>query len=448
MASQTIIEELGNFLPLEFVGDAICLSGSAGSKLKCDVLGQYYPFWWGITSGGKSKGYRNPTAIVELNAATGEVYIEDTNETTLGSAGHSLQLKVNTSGTENLKTVLVEETEECYAHLKNVIRRRWPGIPIEETEGPFETNSSNIYLLNLELDDALTAIENLYLGNSIYFFDPLRNVTYETIEKVASKRIGWFYKTGTEFIIFLFTTDWFLGRKDFAPLPCSQHEVTWTKKERQTVHDADSLFGNKEWRKQILSDKSVEERQRVLVELYKNRLHRWFRYVLPLPFNPKEKQIFHLILCSNFEVGVRMTKNEYSKMTENPKYKPDRKRALEKFRELHPETFYTLGKRKRVPLQWSILWSILKQHEGGICDCMCRDLGKIEPNMLEIERILSWLTEKEYLERVDIDNAWDASINQYKLNWETISRKLQVDPPYPLKPISPEKLSKLEDTTK
>lgn len=45
--------------PLEFVEDAICLSGLTGTKLKSDVIGQYYPFWWGITS-------------------TGEVYIEDT----------------------------------------------------------------------------------------------------------------------------------------------------------------------------------------------------------------------------------------------------------------------------------------------------------------------------------------------------------------------------------
>ena len=74
-------------MSLEFKQDAICLSGLTGSKLKCEVIGQYYPFWWNITSGGKRVNYNWPTAIVELDAATGEVYIEDTSETIPGSSG-------------------------------------------------------------------------------------------------------------------------------------------------------------------------------------------------------------------------------------------------------------------------------------------------------------------------------------------------------------------------
>lgn len=431
--------------PLEFVGDAICLSGSAGSKLKCDVLCQYYPFWWGITSGGGSRGYRNPTAIVELNAATGEVFIEDTKETTLGSAGHALQLKVNNPTTDHLKIVLVEENAECYAHQKNVIKRRWPSIPIDQAEGPFDSNSTNVYLLNMELDDALDAIEDIHLGNSIYFFDPLRSVKYEAIEKVATKRIKLFYKTGTEFVIFLFTSDWFLGRKGFSPLPCSMKEETWTVREEKTVSEADSLFGNSEWRHHILNNKSIKHRQETLLKLYKNRLHRWFRYVLPLPFNPKGNQIFHLILCSNYETGVRMTKNEYSKITGNPKYAPDRNEALENFRRLHLETFKDLEGGRRVPLQWRIFWSILKQHEGGICDCMCVGLRKIEQDILKIQNALDWLADKGYLEEVDYENPWDASIRQYKLRRKAVREKLGVSPPYQLNPISPEQIRELED---
>jgi len=64
-------------MALEFVQDAICLSGLTGSKLKCDVLDEYYPFWWNITSGGKTANYKYSTALVELDAGTGEVYIED-----------------------------------------------------------------------------------------------------------------------------------------------------------------------------------------------------------------------------------------------------------------------------------------------------------------------------------------------------------------------------------
>jgi three-Cys-motif partner protein len=206
-------------MPLGFVGDAISLSGLAGTKLKCDVIGEYYPFWWGITSGGKKSEHRLPTTIVELDAATGEVYIEDSKETVLGSAGHALELKAKTPQIENLKLILIERNPDCYSHLKNVIRRRWPNISIKETDGPISSNTSNIYLLNMTLDDALEKIGELELGNAIFFFDPLRSVEFATIDKVASKRMTTFYKTGTEFIIFIFTSDWFLGRDEFAPLP-------------------------------------------------------------------------------------------------------------------------------------------------------------------------------------------------------------------------------------
>ena len=74
------------------------------------MIGEYYPFWWSITSGGPSRNYQYPTAIVELNAATGEVYIKDTKQTVLGSAGHALELKLNYPHTENLKVILIEKT--------------------------------------------------------------------------------------------------------------------------------------------------------------------------------------------------------------------------------------------------------------------------------------------------------------------------------------------------
>lgn len=119
---------------LEFVGDAICLSGLTGTRLKSEVIGKYYPFWWSITSGGKNENYRYSTAIVELNAATGEVHIKDTGETILGSAGHLLELKVRSPNTSNFKVVLIEDNLDCYAHLKKVVRRRWPNVSIEEAE--------------------------------------------------------------------------------------------------------------------------------------------------------------------------------------------------------------------------------------------------------------------------------------------------------------------------
>lgn len=425
--------------PLEFVGDAICLSGLTGTKLKCDVIGGYYPFWWGITSGGKNRSYQNRTAIVELNAATGEVYIKDIKQTVLGSAGHALELKVNDPNAKNLQVVLVEEENTCYAHLKNVIRRRWPKISIEEAEGPVSSNSSNIHLLKTTLEDALEAIENLNLdnANTLYFFDPLRSVEYSGIEKVANKRIKTFFKTGTEFIIFLFTSDWFLGRDDLTPLPNVLQEGSWTNKERRTVSEADTLFGNKDWRSYILNSKPIEDKERILIELYRNRLHRWFRYVLPLPLNPKSSQIFHLILCSNFETGVRMTREFYTSKTGNPKYSPDNDRAFAKFEGLYPEIFKGLERRKR-PLQWRFLWTVIRQHEEGICDSFCKDLMEMEPNFGKRQYLLKWLFGKGYLIPMGVENPWNIKVTQFRLNWATVKEKLEVDPPPQLRPLSPE----------
>jgi len=87
--------------------------------------------------------------------------------------------------------------------------------------------------MNIALDSALSNIEKIRIGNALFFSDPLRSVEYRTIEKVANKRINTFYKTGTEFIIFVFTSDWFLGRADFIGLPATVDESTWPVEEKK-----------------------------------------------------------------------------------------------------------------------------------------------------------------------------------------------------------------------
>jgi three-Cys-motif partner protein len=411
------------------------------------VIGDYYPFWWKITSGGKKANYQNPTAIVELNAATGEVYIKDTGETVLGSAGHALKLKVNhlqaeDINTENLKVVLVEEHPGCYNHLKRVIKRRWPTVPIHAAEGPITSNSSNIYLFNNTLDEALDKIDDIQLGNAIYYFDPLRSVEWGAIEKVAKKRMKNVFQTGTEFIIFLFTSDWFLGRDDFAPLPCTTRENSWNKNEKMTVSEADNFFGDQEWRKHILNEDPIQNKERTLVDLYKNRLHKWFRYVLPLPFNPKKNQLFHLILCSNYEAGINATRNFYASKTGNPRYLPGKssqEQAFMRFSKIHPETLKGSDGRKK-PISWRILWRIIKYHEEGICDCFCRDFEEIVPEPNVIQETLKWLLNKHYLEYFGIKGAWNFQIERFQLNWKIVRDRLNIEPPPELKPISPEKL--------
>lgn len=434
------------------MGNAISLSGLTGTRLKCDVIRKYYPFWWKIASGGKSQRYGYPTAIIELNAATGEVFIKDTNETLLGSAGHALDLKVNHFGDPELSTlylniVLVEENKACYNHLKNVIARRWPQIPLNEIENSFNErgrikNSHGVYLFNDSLEDALKKIDKLYyFGNSIYYFDPLRSVSWDAIKKVAG-RLGDVFDTGIELLIFLFTSDWFLGRNDFDALPRNPDEKTWSIGEQKTVAEADSLFGDQNWRKHVLCEKSIEYREEIFLETYKKKLHKWFRYVLPMPFNPKEKQVFHLILCSNYDTGVNRTRNAYSSETLNQLYKPDNKSAYKKFVYFHPQTKIGISARKR-PLEWRILWQVIKTHEDGICDCECSDLSKIDWSN-NLHRILDWLKSKDYLKSFEIEDAWGSSLPRFKLNWEVLEHRLGVQKPKKLSPLTPEDFKKTD----
>ena len=112
--------------------------------------------------------------------------------------------------------------------------------------------------------------------------------------------------------------------------------------------------------------------QNKLVELYRNKLHKWFRYILPLPFNPKSNQLFHLFLCSNYVDGIRMTRNHYVSLTDNPKYSPNNKETYKIFRRLYPELFSHIKPSER-PLEWKILWATIRNHEEGFCDYKCQD---------------------------------------------------------------------------
>lgn len=418
---------------LGFKDDAICLSGLSGTKLKCDIIGDYYRFWWNITSGGKTQAYKYPTGIIDLHAGTGEIYIEDIGETVLGSAGHVLELKANDPNTQKLRSVLVEENRECFDRLKAVIKRRWPCFKIEEEKDVVVKLSSGIFLLNLGLQDSLTVMQDVNLGNCIYFFDPLRGVEWASIEQVAKKRITTYYQTGTEFIIFLFTSDWFLGRDDFTALPTNNDKSTWCKGERTTVQEADELFGDQKWRDRILCNFDLEIKQKIFIEEYRSRLHKWFRYVLPLPFNPKVNQIFHLIICSNYEAGIKRTRDAYVSITDNPKYLPGNRQAYTIFKTLHPELLEGLKGNQR-PEEWKLLWCVIRNHEEGLCDKKCPDLADIK----DVESRLAWLKDNNYLEEVSIEQSWTYTPKIYQLKWKEITRKLNIEPPQVLQPISPE----------
>jgi three-Cys-motif partner protein len=432
---------------VQFHGDALVLSGVTGTRLKCDILAAYYPTWWEITSGGSSRNNRLATAIVEMNAGSGEDYIEETHEVIPGSSGHALKLKLETPNASNLKVILVEENDECYSHLKAVITRTWPALDLTQTEGPPQSNRTGIYLLHKDLNDALDTIEQFSLGNTIFFFDPLLFTPWSVIERVARRRIKWYYQIGTEFIVFMFTSDWFTGRAklNLSPLPKTPILAQLSEGERETVGLMNEMFGNEKWQSFILNDSPTKERVARLVEQYRLRLHRWFRYVLPLPFEPKTGQTYHLFMCSNYEEGIDITRRFYTKYSKNQAYSPDNATAYANFCRAHPLLVSRIHGRRR-PLEWRFLWAVIKNHEEGLCDIECQDFVRIEGDWRTRLGALQWLESKGYLRHTEtMTDAWEEVPPLYKADWGAIKQRLGVDSPPALIPLSPTQVSTLKD---
>ena len=436
-----------SFLSLEFKGDAIVLSGETGTKLKCDILAGYYPLWWSITSGGPNRDFRLRTSIVEMNAGTTVDYIKDIEEEIFGSAGHALNLKINDErDTSKLKVILFEESPKCFDHLKHAITANWPSLNLKQSLGKITSNETGVFLFNQGASDALDTIESIpYLGNSLFFFDTLLYSSWTDIERVARRRIKSYYHTQTEFIVFLFTSDFLDGRKkaELAPLPKTLNESDWTEEESETVKKVDDLFGHKHWRHNILTNENRKTRMDKLVGAYRNRLHTWFRYVLPLPFNPKDDQEYYLFMCSNFETGVRITRRFYSDFSGNPQYSPNANQMYEKFKGIHPSLVQGYRGNER-PLYWRYLNKVIHEHEEGICDIYCQDLWDLtrsqDPWQERID-CLNWLADNKYLDRIQsLTLEWpEKKIPFYRLNWDIVTKRLGVDPPLPFTPLKPKK---------
>ena len=195
-------------------------------------------------------------------------------------------------------------------------------------------------------------------------------------------------------------------------------------------------FGSEDWQDSILNLQGTNERSEKIVELYRKKLHRWFRYVLPMPFKPKVNQLYHIFMCSNYERGVDITRGFYANYSQNQLYEPDNIRAYRNFARRHPDVFMGLERKKR-PLQWKFLWAIMKYHEEGIADVMCEDLKLLEEDWRNRVDILDWLESKGYLRKKpplsDIWNEYDS----YELDWQNVKSSLNVDSPRPLIPKPP-----------
>ena len=416
---------------LAFHGNAIVLSGITGSRLKSKILGIYYRTWWEITSGGSNKPIRFQNSIVEMNAGTGEIYIEDSQETILGSSGHALQIKGKNPSASKLNVILVEEDDRCFARLQRVIKTRWAHI--DYSLYPPDHDRDWVYLLR-NSSEVLDLLDGYDIGNTLFFFDPLLFTPWADIEKVAQRRIKNYYQTGTEFLLFIFTSDWFTGRGDWHALPDTIDESKWNEGERLSVQRGDQLFGSAEWRDCLLDSKPVNEKIDIMVELYKTTLHKWFRFVLPLPFTPRNNQLYHIFICSNYAVGTTINRNVYAKFTENKSYQPNNRLTYKKFLEHHPEKKMHGSRRST---EWKVLWKVIKEHEDGICDVKCKTLTEIQSTLHLLNDALQWLKNKKYIKQIEnFSNVWPYHPTLYALNWDVVKQSLNVEPSKKFKPLS------------
>src|SRR6266540_7407565 len=189
------------------------------------------------------------------------------------------------------------------------------------------------------------------------------------------------------------------------PSPRTSRGDAWSRPEIETVAAANALFGDEDWQQKVQVDADQYTRQDRFIDEYRKRLMKWFRWVLPLPFIPKRGQLYHLVFCSNFEDGVKVTRDFYCEYTGNPRFSPDNQAAYEKFVAHHPETARGLWGGQR-PLQWKVLWHIIRNCEGGICDYGCKGI-KEKGTKEDVKAAMRWLTTQGYLRRLEgVPSAW------------------------------------------
>lgn len=414
---------------LDFEGEAIILSGVTGTKLKSEIIGSYYQTWWQITSGGKNQGHDQQTAIIEMNAATGEIYIEETKETELGSAGHALDLKGSNPNSTKLNVILVEEHSKCFSNLQKVIKRRWPHI--NYSLYPPSLDKDWVYLFT-EPNQVIEVLDKYNIGISLFFFDPLLYTPWSEVEEIAKRRIKKYYQIGTEFLIFIFTSDWFTGRGELHSLPNHHDEKRWTKGEFVAVRRCNQLFGNSLWQSHLLYDGSLESKMQIMTKLYKRRLQKWFRYVLPMPFEPNPGQTYHIFVCSNYEAGTSITRQFYTKFTGNSLYFPDNTKIFQAFLKEHPEKKMKKGRAD----EWKILWNVIRNHQDGLCDIYCRELIEKQTDVKLRVNSLEWLEKNKYLKEIKpLSKVWSNPPKMYQLNWKTLKDRFNIQIPRELIPL-------------
>ncbi len=331
----------------------------------------------------------------------------------------------------------MEKDEKCIEHLKNTIKRRFPTAKINDDPSCIEDDIHQCVLIRRNVNEAIDTINSMDIkGLTIYFFDPLLSIDMAPLRSVYERRIKTPFFTGVEFIIFFFTSDWIYGRENFQRLPNNLNLDTWNSEEQQTVNSLINVLGDNLWLKSILTNEDPAVRMRKLINEYRERLLKMFRIVVPMPFVPKNKQTYHLIFCTNYFAGANIITRFYKNATNN-EWSPDHKIYYKKFRKLH-ESEVNLPDSNKRPLEWRILWRIIRNYRFGKFDDYCRDLRKLERNSAKFFRILKWILKKGYIKRYIFFEEETRSKPRYELNWLIITKDLGLEEPPSLNPLKEE----------
>jgi three-Cys-motif partner protein len=433
-------------MPVEIIDGALCLSGLTGTQLKTKLVESYYGFWLSVTTRGKGRLATKPVYIVDMNAATGLVKVEETGEIINGSAGHALERKYGTKRGLNsqLRIIFVESESDCREALFANIRKNWSEAELQEHKPQWYQSSDGFVDLFESAEDFLKYKNPSDLGNSLFYFDPLLAPDLDLIEQIASVRINRPFRINTEFLIFFFTSDWVVGRTNFAALPKTDSDTEWTSEERVSARAADSAFGGRNWVNVMKNGSGIEKTEDMLLELYKKTLRKWFRFVQPLPFVPKTGQRYDLFCCSNFDTGMRVINGIYEKITGvDFSLDADNRTTYANFLKKHPNLQMTRNRRSK---EWKCLWHIMKSHIDGICDQKSqggiRDHASTES---KLKNVLEWLQDEGYVKPIHgFSWMWPnhRKFPTFAIDWDFVKKQLDVDPPKDPEPLKPEDLHK------
>ena len=146
----------------------------------------------------------------------------------------------------------------------------------------------------------------------------------------------------------------------------------------------------------------------------------------------------NLFFTSNYEAGMNITRKFYQNDTQNPSYNPSNTNAYKLFCQAHPELLQNLGPKKK-PLEWKVLWRIIKDHEDGLCDISSKDLlEKASYNKVKLGTALGWLHAKGYLKtNNEIKVSWHDAPPIFELNWSFLKPTLKIEEPKKMQPLHP-----------